>query len=201
MDVIITRSWGCINFILYVIILGYNIYHLIKTPQSTPPKLFVTIHLFCICAIYSFTFMLPLTQTDKSTYTTSYYFTIHGYSSLCSFQAVFHCACLLGMVAMSLCIAISCYFSFFKTKLSKTTELIMCSAAWIVPFVICLFSLLDEMSIDENNLCWPKNYVWRIVFDAFLTYLLDLIVIGTIVIKVCRLNKENRKNISLKHCY
>lgn len=200
LDVIITRTWGSINFILYVIILVYNIYHLIKTPESTPPKLFVTIHLFCICALYSFTFMLPLTQTDESTYTTSFYFTIKGYSGLCSFQGVFHCACLLGMVALSLCIAISCYFSFFKKQLSKKIELIMCSAAWIIPLIICLFALFEGMQIDENNLCWPKNVIWRIVFDTFfcLSYLLNLIVIVVIVIKLVRLKKENRRKYIIK---
>lgn len=205
-DVIITRLWSYINFFLCTFIIIYNIYHLIKNPISAPPKIFITLQLFCICTLYSITFMLPLTETEDSRYKTYLYFTLTYTSTIskvfCSTQAVLHASCLLSMLTISFCILISSYFRLFKQPLDKKVEIIVCMIAWIVPLLVCLCSLFGEgeMAIDDNNLCWPKNIHWRLIYDILfcLIYLLNLIVIVVIVVKICKAKMQNIKKYVIK---
>ena len=196
-DVYLTRVWSYSNFLLYVFILAYNIYYLIKAPQSVPPKIFITIQLFVICAIYSFTYMLPLFNSKEAEMESEFpNFDIYNTTSpLCSAQAIFHSTTLLAMLGINLCITISCFFSFKKKKLSKKVEILLCLAAWIIPLIVCLFSLLDkEMLIDANMLCWPGIPEWRIVYDCIfcLAYLANLIVFGLIIYQIFKINKEKK---------
>ena len=198
-DIITTRIWAYSNFLLYVFILAYNIFHLFKSPQSAPPKIFITFQLFFICTIYSLTYMLPLFQPEsdleKAQNTFPQFYIYNIASPICYAQAIFHSTTLLGMLGINLCITINCYFSFYKKELSKNVEVLICLAAWIIPLIVCLFSLLDKsILIDANMICWPENQIWRIIYDFFLcsAYLANLIVFGLIIIRVYKIDSTNK---------
>ena len=195
LDVFLTRIWAYANFLLYVFIIVYNIYQLVKAPKSASSKISITFQLFFICTIYSLTYMLPLFDSKGLKQYFPHFIIFSTDHLLCYAQAIFHSTTLLGMLGINLCITISCCFSFYKKKLSKHVEVLLCLAAWIIPLIVCLFSLIDdEMLTDTNMLCWPGNKAWRIVYDLIfcLAYLANLIVYVLIIYKIFKLHKEKK---------
>lgn len=206
-DILITRIFSYFNFCIWIFLIIYNVRYIIKNPESKPHNFVLSLHLFFICTLYNVTFILPLTTTDTS-YKSDLYFSIeYGKTTtnnfFCALQGIIYTACLLGMLSISLCIAINCYFNLFKKSLSKNVELAMTSGSLIFAFLLsssCLFDSNDDqhegaMLIEANLLCWPYNRVWRLVFDIFFcgVYIANFTFIVIIVVKLFRINTEEAK--------
>ena len=208
MDIVITRVFSYFNLCMWIFLIIYNVRYIIKHPESKPHNFAISLHLFFICTLYNVTFVLPLSITGNS-YTSSFYFSLEFKSALnnflCPLQGIILTACLLGMLSISLCISISCYFNLFNKSFSRNTELIMTSGSLICSFLLSLCCFLgnggeDVMLVEPNLLCYPNNVVWRLIYDiVFCTvYIANLVVIVIIIVKLLKTNIEEAKNYIFK---
>lgn len=197
-DVLCTHILSYISFILCILVIIYNFYYLKQNPTLKTPKLFITFQLFFMCSFYYLTFIIPLTVVDSSPFKNPYYISFHLNSPnspsrfFCPLQAIILSSSLLGMLSLNLCIAISSYFTFFKTSLSKYTEIGLCLSSWAIPIIISCCSLFGggegrySMDVEVNLVCWPSSALWRFVYDLVyvVVYFVNLVLIVVIVIKL-----------------
>lgn len=207
-DIIITRLFSISNFVIWIFLLGYNINYINKNPESKPHNFVISLHLFFICTLYNVTFILPLTTTSTS-YTSKLYFSTEFGSSLnnflCPLQGIILTGCLLGMLSISLCIAITCYLNLFKTGVSKKVEVTMTSGSLIFSFILTLCCLIgnnpgEVMLVEANLLCWPHNMIWRLIYDIFFCgiYIANFVFIVIIIVKLLKTNMEEAKEYIVK---
>ena len=205
-DILITRIFSYFNFCIWIFLIVYNLRYISKNPESKPHNFVLSLHLFFICTIHNISFILPLTTT-KTSYTSKFYFSLeYGTTKsnfFCALQGIIYTACLLGMLSISLCIAVNCYFNLFKKSLPKNVELAMTSGSLIFAFLLSASCLLDSnddkhtgaMLVEANLLCWPYNRIWRLVYDIVFcgVYIANFTFIVIIVVKLLRINTEEAK--------